>query len=47
MMDDHTADGTFRGDANKDKCIKFFRGVKSGAGGRGEMSQKNSPSLQS
>lgn len=32
MMDDHTADETFRGDANKDKCIKFFRGVKSVAG---------------
>lgn len=33
MMDDHTADETFRGDANKDKCIKFFHGVKSVGGG--------------
>lgn len=46
MMDDHTADETFRGDANKDKCIKFFRGVKSVAGGK-KMTQRNSPSFQS
>lgn len=50
MMDDHTADETFRGDANKDKCIKFFHGVKSVAGGPGgekKMTQRNSPSFRS
>lgn len=45
-MDDHTADETFRGDANKDKCIKFFHGVKSVGGGK-KMTQRNLPSVQS
>lgn len=33
-MNDHTAEETFQGDANKDKCTKFFHGVKSVTGGK-------------
>lgn len=40
MMDDHTADEPFWGDANKDKFLKFCYGVKSVARGK-KMTRRN------